>query len=235
MNWWVESHPRKVHALGKRAFYTPRTADVLGLGDRGTRCRTCPAFDRCDHRLDISADEALDALYLQGEETSSYIRDACVFAEDITIEDTMQVQIEYENEVTCNYTLTADSPWKGLEIRFHGTKGELSHRHVEVHGVFAGERKRAIDDNVFTELHLSGEHPRQIDVWEGKGTHGGADHIMLGYLFAPETMPKHIYNRRSDYISGTWSILTGIAANESIPTGRAVDVGAMLDDASIAI
>ncbi|WP_136685966.1 Gfo/Idh/MocA family protein [Falsirhodobacter xinxiangensis] len=235
MNWWVESRPRKVHALGRRVFYTPQTGDALGLTDRGTRCRTCPAFDRCDYRLDIAADEALDALYLQGEESSGYIRDACVFSDDISIEDTMQVQIEYENEVTCNYTLTAYSPWEGLEITFHGTKGELTHRHIEVHGVFAGERNRAVDDNVFTELHLFGEHPRQIDVWEGKGIHGGADPIMLGYLFAPETMPEDLYKRRSDHVSGAWSILTGIAANESIASGRAVDVGEMLDHAGIAI
>ena len=63
--------------------------------------------------------------------------------DDITIEDTMQVEVEYANKVTMNYTLQAYSPWEGLEIKFRGTKGDLTHRHVEVHGVFGGKRQKA--------------------------------------------------------------------------------------------
>ncbi len=51
-----------------------------------------------------------------------------MFADDITIEDTMQVQVEYANKTSLNYTLVAYSPWEGLEVKFHGTKGELTHR-----------------------------------------------------------------------------------------------------------
>jgi predicted dehydrogenase len=235
MNWWVGSHPTKVYATGRRAFYTPETADRLGLTRRADRCRTCPQFDDCDYHLDIAADEALSALYLDAENASGYIRDRCVFAEDIDIEDTMQVQIQYANAVTCNYTLNAYSPWEGLEIKFYGTKGELNHRHVEVHGVFAGERNRAVDDNVTTELHLFGQHPERVPVWEGKGVHGGADPIMLGYLFAPHTMPPDKHNRSSDQVAGAWSILTGIAANRSIETGQSIDIGAMLAERGLVL
>ena len=86
-----------------------------------------------------------------------------------------------------------------------------------------------------TELHLAGEKPVMIDVAQGKGTHGGADPVMLGYIFAPDTMEPDRHSRASDHISGAWSILTGIAANASIETGSAVDIQTMLRSRGIRI
>ncbi len=235
MNWWVGSTPKTVSANGKRVFYTPQMAAQLGLQDHSDRCHTCPVFDRCDYRLDIATDEALRELYLEAEGDDGYFRDRCVFADDITIEDTMQVQVKYANAVMLNYTLCAYSPWEGLEIKFHGTKGELTHRHVEVHGVFGGERDKAHEDNMTTTLHLHGGLPESLDVWAGQGDHGGADPVMLGYLFDPEGTPADRYNRASTHKEGAWSILTGIAANRSIATGQTVDVDAMLVEAGIAL
>lgn len=229
MNWWVDSTPAKVMATGKRVFYTPEMAIELGLAARGERCHGCPVFDKCDYRLDLAGDDKLRDLYLDAEGDDGYLRDRCVFDGDITIEDTMQVQVRYANGVSMNYTLCAYSPWEGLEITFHGTKGELTHRHVEVHGVFGGERDRASADDAFsTILHLAGERQRQVEVWAGSGDHGGADPVMLSYLFDAANSEPDRYDRGSSHIDGAWSILTGIAANASIASGDAVDIDAML-------
>lgn len=229
INWWIGSTPTRVAATGKRAFYTPRMAAALGLADRGERCHECPAFDRCDYRLDLENDAALRALYLEAEGDDGYFRDLCVFAEDITIEDTMQVQAEYASGASLNYTLCAYSPWEGLEIKFYGTKGELSHRHIEVHGVFGGVRDRAQRDDAFsTVLHLAGQRPQAIDVWAGTGDHGGADPVMLGYLFDADNVTPDKYKRGSSHIDGAWSILTGIAANAAIASGQTVEVDSLL-------
>lgn len=222
VNWWLDSHPVAVSANGKRVFYTPEMAEELFLQDRGERCHGCPVFDRCDYRLDLAADESLRALYLKVETEDGYIRDRCVFADDISIEDTMQVQVRYANEVFLNYTLCAYSPWEGYEIVFHGTKGELRHKHVGVHGVFGGERQHEGGDGTTTELHLAGSLPKRIDVWSGPGDHGGADPVMLSHLIGPPTADK--YDRGSSHRQGAWSILTGLAANQSIATGLSVSV-----------
>ena len=141
--------------------------------------------------------------------------------------------IRYANGAAANYTLTAYSPWEGLEIKFQGTKGDLTHRHVEVHGVFGGERAHADKDAVWTELHLAGQEPQQLVVPKGEGHHGGADPVMLGYIFDPEGMEPDRFNRASDHVAGGWSILTGIAANASIDSGSVVNIQRMLDQRGI--
>jgi predicted dehydrogenase len=236
MNWWVASTPKTVSALGKRVFYTPQMAAALGLSDHGERCHGCPVFDKCEYHLDLEADEPLRQLYLETEDADGYLRDRCVFADDITIEDTMQLEVEYASGAFMNYTLCAYSPWEGLEIKFQGSKGELTHRHVEVHGVFGGRRDRASGEDAFTTvLHLAGERPRNLEVWTGTGDHGGADPVMLGYLFDPEGVEPDRFGRASSEREGAWSILTGIAANRSIATGERIDVDAMLADAGISL
>jgi predicted dehydrogenase len=233
INWWVASSPKTVHANGKRDFYTPQMAEALGYGGRGARCHTCPIAKTCVFELDLESDEYLKSLYLDAEDEDGYLRDRCVFDEDITIEDTMQVQVGYANKVTLNYTLTAYAPWEGLEVKFYGTKGELSHRHVEVHGVFGGKRARMETGNMTAILHQAGKEPVDVEVWAGTGDHGGADPVMLGYLFDAETVGPDPYKRGSTHEDGAWSILTGIAANRSIATGELVDVDRMLAEAGI--
>ncbi|MDO1583020.1 Gfo/Idh/MocA family protein [Rhizobium oryzicola] len=228
LNWWLSTVPTEVFASGRRVFYRPEMAVELGLEGRGSRCADCPVADKCDFRLDLAADQNLKSLYLDAEGDDGYFRDRCVFDAEIGIEDTMQAHIRYASGVTANYTLTAYSPWEGLEIKFQGTKGDITHRHVEVHGVFGGERAHADEDAISTELHLAGQLPRMLEVPKAKGHHGGADPVMLGYIFDPENMEPDRYNRASDHVGGSWSILTGIAANASIETGSVVHIEQML-------
>ncbi|ALI56197.1 Gfo/Idh/MocA family protein [Celeribacter marinus] len=235
LNWWLGSTPTKVTATGRRAFYRPQTAIDMGLEARGPRCATCKVANKCDFELNLDEDAALRALYREAEHEDGYFRDLCVFDEDIGIEDTMQAHITYGSGATANYTLTAYSPWEGLEIRFQGTRGELIHKHVEVHGVFGGERAHAGKEAVWTEVHLAGKAPEQIEVPVAEGHHGGADPVMLGYIFDPDNMEPDRYNRASDHVAGGWSILTGIAANLSIETGATVDVQTMLDTRGITL
>ena len=131
-----------------------------------------------------------------------------------------------------NYTLCAYSPWEGYEIVFSGTEGELTHRHVGVHGIFGGTRHHADDTATTTVLHRHGEEPRQVDVWSGEGDHGGGDPVMLDQLLNPAAS-QDPYLRRSSHVDGAWSILTGIASNVSMERGQTVTIAALLRDAGI--
>ncbi|WP_196260043.1 Gfo/Idh/MocA family protein [Pelagibacterium limicola] len=235
VNWWLGSVPQSVSARGRLAFYTPQTADRLGLSGRGARCHDCPVAHRCDFRMELEADENLRALYLDAEQHDGYHRDRCVFADDITIEDTMQVGVAYRNGAMLNYTLCAYSPWEGLEIRFHGTRGELTHKHVEVHGVFGGRREAPAGEAMTTRIHVAGEPPRSVEVWAGEGDHGGADPIMLGYLFDPQAMPADRYGRSSTHLDGAWSILTGIAANKAMSSGQTTNIATLLEENGLSL
>jgi predicted dehydrogenase len=232
VNWWVASRPATVTALGARRFYVPGTAEALGLGGHGERCHGCPVSSRCPYRLDLAADPELRALYLETEGDDGYVRDRCIFSSEISIEDTMQVQVGYANGVSMNYTLCAYSPWEGYEIVFHGTDGELTHRHVGVHGIFGGTRHEADDSATTTLLHRHGEVPQQLDVWAGEGDHGGGDPVMLDDLMNPAAV-RDRYERRSSQVEGAWSILTGIAANVSMERGQTVRIERLLEEAGI--
>ncbi len=198
-------------------FYTPEMAVELGLGDHGDRCHDLPGLRQM--RLPARHRErsgTLRELYLEAEDDDGYLRDKCVFADDITIEDTMQVQVRYANDVFLNYTLCAYSPWEGLEIKFHGTKGELTHRHIEVHGVFGGQRDKAHEDNMTTTLHLAGERAEEH---RGLGRRGRPRRRRSGDAGLP-VRPRPAwrpvgYNRASSHQEGAWSILTGIAASKA--------------------
>ena len=232
VNWWVASRPATVTALGARRFYVAATAEALGLGEHGERCHGCPVSARCPYRLDLAGDPGLRTLYLETEGADGYVRDRCVFSSEISIEDTMQVQVGYANGVSMNYSLCAYSPWEGYEIVFHGTEGELSHRHVGVHGIFGGTRHEADDSATTTLLHRHGEPPRQLDVWSGEGDHGGGDPVMLDDLLNPAAAVDP-YRRRSSHVEGAWSILTGIAANVSMERGQTVRVADLLREAGV--
>ena len=201
----------------------------LGLAGHGERCHGCPVAERCDFELDLAEDEKLKELYLDAESYDGYFRDRCVFADDITIEDTMQVQARYASGATLNYTLVAYSPWEGLEVKFHGTKGELTHRHVEVHGVFGGKRDMPPARNRSTTNCISpANRPRMCRSGAGTAATAAPTRSCSAMSSTRPTWRRDQYGRAASEIMGAWSILTGIAANASIASGGVIDVDAML-------
>jgi predicted dehydrogenase len=225
VNWWVNSVPETVAAFGSRLFYTPEQALRYGLKNRGERCCECPEAKRCPVFFDIKGNEGLRNLYYNQEVHDGYKRDQCVFSGKIDIEDSMNVIVEYRNQVRMSYVLTAFSPWEGYHVVFNGTKGRLEHicresAYVNGDGRTPGETlKDATVINVmphFTRGYF-------VPVEEGKGGHGGGDARLMDDLFLPDPGPDPL-GLRADYRAGVYSILTGIAANESMKAGRVIKV-----------
>jgi len=224
VNWWLGATPTHVFATGKREFYTPTMAKRFGLAGAHERCLTCPEKAKCTFRLELEKNEALKELYLDQEKFDGYFRDRCVWSDEINIEDTMNVAVRYDNNVTMSYSLNAFNAWEGYVIAFNGTKGRLEHTAVEnIVGVSGTNTTQgAIKEKGVTTIviPLRGA-PKQLEVWEGKGGHGGGDDVMLGDIFLANP-PADKYQRNADERAGAASCLIGIAANQSIATGQQV-------------
>ncbi len=224
INWWLSSIPVSVFASGGRNFYTPQTAERYGLSKRGERCHGCAEASRCPFFLDISIGP-LGKMYFENEKYDGYYRDRCVFSPLIDIEDTMNLVVNYENNVKLSYSLNTFMPWEGYMVFFNGSKGRLEHIaqesvYISGDGTVPGAlKKEGTRIRIFPHFKPAYE----IDVWTGEGGHGGGDLVMLKDVFDPPTEPDK-YRRAADQRGGAYSILTGIAANHSMKTGKLIVV-----------
>jgi predicted dehydrogenase len=224
VNWWLGTEPEQVLASGKREFYTPAMAKRMGLKSHHERCLTCPEKAACSFQLDLAADPAFQALYLDNEKHDGYFRDRCVFRPEIDIEDTMNVIVRYRGGATLSYSLNACNAWEGYTIAFNGTKGRIEHQIVE-QAFTAGATlpPGAEKDAVRTRIIPMRGVPRDLEPWTGTGGHGGGDEVMLREVFGQAEPDK--YKRAADERSGLYSILIGAAANRCFTSGQAVNIG----------
>ncbi|CAH1002141.1 Putative oxidoreductase YteT [Neolewinella maritima] len=231
LNWWVGATPVEVTAYGALEHYGKNGPY------RGVSCRTCPHKTECPYYWDITKDESSMRLYVQHEEIDGYIRDACVYREDIDIWDKMSAQILYDNGVVVNYSLTTYSPYEGYRIAFNGHDGRIdSWEDIPYQrGEYSEQEQDALHDDematgqgeVPTEFYeivvhdnFEAEH-ESIKVPKYRYGHGGGDRRMLDYLFVhPDAADPlgHMAGTRD----GALSILIGVAARRSIRERRAV-------------
>jgi predicted dehydrogenase len=231
VNWWLSSIPVSVYAEGQRRFYTPQTAERYGLTHRGERCLTCTESGRCPFALDLREHPLLTSLYLDNEQYDGYFRDRCVFSPDIDIEDSMHLVVQYAGGARMTYSLHAFMPWEGYQVVFNGTKGRLEHKcqesvYINGDGRVPGELQ---SEGTWTRIYPHFASGCTVDLWMGEGGHGGGDPVMLDDLFLPNP-PADPYLRAADQRAGACSILTGVAANLSMHTGRAVEIATLLPE-----
>lgn len=231
VNWWLSAIPVSVFANGKRDFYTSKMVKRFGLANSHERCLTCPEKSKCGFELNLNKDENLKELYLNNEKYDGYFRDRCVFRPEIDIEDTMNVIVKYDNDVTMSYSLNAFNSWEGYYIVFNGTKGRIEHEIKEkiyISGTDTeqgGIKKGGITTKI---IPLRGPG-HEVQVWTGIGGHGGGDKILLDDLFLPEKN-KDKFLRSADHRSGAYSILTGVAANLSIANGKLITISDLVQN-----
>jgi len=225
VNWWLSAIPISVFATGKREFYTPTMVKRFGLNNHHERCHTCTEKSKCGFEMDLSADKSLKALYLDNEKYDGYFRDRCVFRSDIDIEDTMNVLVKYDNNVTLCYSLNAFNSWEGYYIIFNGTKGRIEHQIQEKIYISGTETEQGgIKSGGTTTKIIPLRGPAYFEEpWQGKGGHGGGDTVLLDDLLLPEEQ-KDEYLRAADQRSGAYSILTGVAANHSMIEGKEIKI-----------
>ncbi len=235
VNWWINSTPATVYAMGDLRFYGKINAENRGITEFYSRARGSdvaakdPFALKCD-----TSNERLMGLYYDAEHLDSYYRDQSVFGDGISTEDTMSLIVKYNNKAVMTYSLNAFCPWEGYRVVFNGSKGRLEFNVVEKPFVEADQPDELIipgmremtDDkkSMVPEIILQQlwGKPKVVDYEQGAGGHGGGDTLLLQDVFVGDR--KDTLGHAAGYVDGANSILTGIAANESIRTGLPITV-----------
>ena len=230
VNWWIDSYPQDVFALGALQFYGAQNAAGRGEQYPYSRYTGVPEAQNDPFALFLDQKEALRGLYLEAEAETGYIRDRNVFGQPITIEDTMTVTARYRNGALLSYSLVAYSPWEGLRVSITGSKGriELDIEENITHLLGDGQVADAqASKGAFKQARMRVfpmfEQGYEVDVPVGEGGHGGADPVMLEQIFSPNPPPDP-YHRAASHIDGAASVLVGIAANQSMQTGQLIHI-----------
>ena len=209
VNWWLDADPVEVSAF----------ASLNQYGKKGPyhyeSCRSCPKRGECSYYWDITKDPRLVALYVDCEKADGYIRDGCVFKEDVNIPDTMNAVVRYSNGVQMSYALNMFMPIEGYRLAFNGTKGRLEVRDYERQPWEPGEE---------TEIYLMRNFgPRvKIPIPKAEGGHGGGDDRLRDLIFRKADAPE--YMKLPGSRAGAMSVLTGVAARKSADSGRPVKI-----------
>jgi predicted dehydrogenase len=235
LNWFIDSDPVEVTAYGDLEHYGRNNKF------RGSNCRNCAYTNKCNYFWDITKDKHSMDLYVKNEKYDGYIRDNCLWREEIDIYDKMSAQIRYANNVIVNYSLTTYSPYEGWRIAFNGKDGRL-----ESWEDIPWRRQEKINQSQLhaAEMNQSGESPTRYDeiflmknfdpeyeiikVEAARGGHGGGDSRLQDKIFRDPGMPDP-YKHSAGTRDGAMSCLVGIAARKSIEEKRPVKIEELTD------
>lgn len=214
MNWWLDAEPVEVHAFGKVDFYGSNN------GFRGRNCRSCSFQQKCPFYWDITTSGRMKDLYVNCEDADGYLRDGCVWDNDIDTYDSMTVEVKYNSGVILAYTLNAYMPYEGQSIAFNGENGRLDVRNWQRQ---PWKTENAAD---FRFTKIFGE-TKTWGVNSGRGEHGGADMKLKRIMFVPGE--KDELAKLAGSRAGVMSSLIGIAARISIETGERININELVE------
>lgn len=240
IHWILGDRPAVVSAMGGLKFYGAQNARARGQQydyDRytghATRDQDPFAFNLDDNRHW----ESLPRLYLAAEKDAwdqagnGYVRDRNVFGGEekygkITAEDTMMVHAAYTKGTLLNYSLVAYCPWEGERLTITGTEGQLEYFGRGQGHIIAGQSDEALaaeqyQGEKYLRLQRMFEPAQVLEIPAAQGGHGGGDAKLLRRIFLPDAQPDP-QGRDATHLDGVWSVLTGVAANQSIATGLPV-------------
>jgi len=230
LNWWIDSDPESVYGLGALDFYGKNGAF------RAENCRSCTRTAQCQFYLQLER-PAMSAemqnaagvgenarpervspfrrLYIDCEKYDGYLRDGCVFKNDIDIFDKMAATIKYANGVQVSYSLTAYSPYEGYRLAINGTKGRID---------AWVQQSNPMETLDYEEIVLFRNFSKRefIQVPKVMTGHGGSDNLLRDQIFIPGTPDP--YKQCAGTRDGALSCLIGIAARNSIASGQPVKI-----------
>ncbi|MCY3020476.1 MAG: Gfo/Idh/MocA family oxidoreductase [Planctomycetota bacterium] len=215
LNWLIGSLPDTLTAQGALQFYGKNGPF------RHTRCEGCPHAQKCDFYADMWKDATNRRIYKDAESADGYIRDGCVFDNEVNIVDNAGVLYTYQNGVQVTYSLIAYASYEGWLIQFEGTKGRLELKEVcnsnwapgtiLIHGL-----EQAVGQSLM--LFSPKDGMKQLPIPEKAGGHGGADSgIQFDWFGRPFDAP--LTEQQAPVEQAVQAVLIGHAANVSMANG----------------
>jgi len=213
LNWWIDSEPEEVFAYGNLDFYGKNGKQ------RAVNCRTCNHKDSCDFYWDVNKNSYYKMLYTDNEQYDGYLRDGCVFKEDIDIFDKMGASIKYSNGVQVSYSCVTYAPYEGYRIAFNGTKGKIDAWIEEKNPVYQSDYDEIMITHNFGKRDF-------VRVLKSEG-HGGGDKLLHDHIFINNH--EDPFRQSAGIRDGAFAILIGIAARKSCDSGKPVKIADLTD------
>ncbi len=244
VNWLLDDHPETVFAAGGLMFYGEDNAKRRGVDAPYERYTGVPEakddpfglfMDTTMSPNGVSKGNEMKALYLDAEAESGYIRDRNVFGGEnkwpVTSEDTVSLSARFTKGAALSYSLIAYCPWEGERLCVNGTEGQVEYFGRGSGHIIAGQSdeeltKDQYQGEQYIRLQRMFEAPQELEVPKATGGHGGGDSRLLTRIFIPDSPPDEM-GRDASHIDGAASVLTGVAANQSIATGQAVKLASL--------
>lgn len=236
LNWFIGSDPVEVHAYGALEKYGKNNAF------RGDKCRSCEHKKTCKFYWDITTNETYMNLYVANEKHDGYIRDNCLWREEIDIFDKMVVQVKYANNVQISYSLTTYSPFEGFRLAFNGKNGRLeTHEGIPWRDSMQEDQaklhEKEMDQSSHTKSELkyheivsqrNFEDFKRIEFPYVRRGHWGGDSLMFDEIFRGKIIKPEL-RHASDVRDGSMAVLIGIAARKSIDECKAIKIADLTD------
>lgn len=229
VNFWLDTYPTNVFALGGLKFYGRENAEERGVTKFYNRGTDNPVAKDDPFALNLRDGGRLEKIYLNAEHEDGYMRDLSVFGDFISIEDTMNVLVQYASGAQLSYSLNAYSAREGFRVTFTGTNGRIEldvAEEVYINAGGAADKEGCLKNKSIIVQNLFGKR-YEVEIEEGEGGHGGGDKVLLNDIFG--TPDEDPYKRAAGYEDGAMSILTGISANKSIASGLPVKPLSLVD------
>ena len=213
INWLLEDTPEKVSALGNQIFYNNKDKSFA------KRCSECPNSANCESYKSQTAEMDIE-LYFKAETQDGYVRDRCCYLADSDIYDNMSVSVMYNKGTLLTYSLNLFSArGAGYHLSITGENGTLL--------LDVNIPEEVPSNENFIKVYLKNGITETYAVPKKDGRHGGGDTVLIGKLFGVDTTDE--LDQCADSFAGVTSAMIGICANESIKTGKMIDIGERLN------